>query len=132
MFAKINLAFLIVVEDDKEITLFSREDEKQFTIQKSSPLYKTITRSKDEDLNEESKVNKIEICEIIDNIPKYQLFYAEFTKESEEGRCIHCSKVKTMADGRVMVYDLELNQYRTFYKSKVSFVSYNNKTFKVV
>ena len=129
MFAKINLAFLIVTEDDKEITLFSREDEKQFTIQKSSPLYKTIRRSKQiDDLVEETKVSKTEICQVIDDIPKYQLFYAEFTKESEEGRLIHCTKIKSLPDGRVMVYDLELNQYRTFYKSKVSFVSHNNKT----
>lgn len=131
MFAKINLAFQIVVESNTEITLFSREDEKEFTIQKSSPIYSSLIRSKLDDLTT-ILVTKTEMCGVVDEIPRNDLFYAEFTKKEDGSkRIIHCQKIKYLADGRVQVIDLELKELRTFYKRDVLHVSHRNKSYAI-
>ena len=131
MFVKIELAFQIVEENDEMIALFSREDEKRVEIKKTSPLYKSLIRSKNTTSNLEL-ITSTEMCGVIDEIPRNDLFYAEFTKrEDGSKRIIHCKKVKYLPDGRVQVIDLELKEPRTFYKRDVIHISHRNKSYQV-
>ena len=131
MFAKIDLVFKIVGENSDSITLRSREDDKEFTISKGSPIHKTLKRSFT--LNEEiNMITSTEMCGIIDEISRNDLFYAEFKKkENGENRMIHCRKIGYLPDGRVKVIDLELKEFRTFYKRDVINVSCYGKSYQV-
>jgi len=131
MFAKLDLVFQIIKEDNNSITLRSREDEKDVVVSKGSPMYKTLKRSLVE--NEEiNMITKTEMCGVIDEISRNDLFYAEFKKkENGENRIIHCKKIGYLPDGRVKVIDLELKEFRTFYKRDVINVSCYGKSYQV-
>lgn len=131
MFAKIELVFQVVSETETELTLFSREDCKEVVIRKDSPIYKTITRSKNTS-SEITMVTSTEMCGIVDEIPRNDLFYAEFTKrEDGSKRTIHCKKVKYLPDGRVQVIDVENQGIRTFYKKDVLHISHKQNSYQV-